>query len=71
MIKVLRQAKSHVRIIRNSAGLYFKDGTWVLDKSDATVFRTLQDALRARHKFRMENIIMTPPDSDDPPYYLN
>ena len=60
------------RIIRNCSGLYFKSGTWTLDKSEATIFRTLQDALRARTKYDLENIMIVTWERDEfPSNYLN
>ena len=44
------------RLIRNAAGLYFNDGRWTLHRSEATVFPTLGEALRARRKFGLEEI---------------
>ena len=44
------------RLIQHPMGLYLRDGKWTLQKSEATVFQTLRDALKARRKLGLEEI---------------
>jgi len=44
------------RLLRNCAGLFFKQGQWTAYANEATVFSTTHEALRARNRFDLENI---------------
>ena len=46
------------RLISNLKDLFFADGGWTTDPSQATVFFSLSEAMRVRRKFALNDILL-------------